>query len=171
MHVVWLLVAYKLVGGDQAVVNPSTSEVIGVVVPLNPREERVVLGVYSSKLECIGDTQKPTGNGFSRDHQPECIEKAVSDADPVPAPGAPTPEAGLNTQQQKMRTCAADAMSKGLQGDERKTFMGNCLSSSGTEAGINAQQQKMKNCNAGAISKGLKGDDRKAFMISCLSSS
>lgn len=78
----------------------------------------------------------------------------------------------LNSQQEMMKSCNADATGKGLKGDERKTFMKSCLSSKGmSEADINKQQQKMKTCNADATSKGLKGDDRKAFMKTCLSGS
>jgi len=36
-----------------------------------------------------------------------------------------------NSQQEKMKTCNADANTKGLKGDERKTFMKTCLSGSG----------------------------------------
>ena len=34
-----------------------------------------------------------------------------------------------NSQQEKMKTCNADATSKGLKGTERQTFMKSCLSS------------------------------------------
>ena len=37
----------------------------------------------------------------------------------------------LNSQQEKMKTCNADAKTKGLTGDARKAFMKSCLSSSG----------------------------------------
>ena len=37
----------------------------------------------------------------------------------------------LNSQQEKMKTCNADAKTKGLTGDQRKAFMKSCLSSSG----------------------------------------
>ncbi|HXW73366.1 MAG TPA: PsiF family protein [Steroidobacteraceae bacterium] len=82
------------------------------------------------------------------------------------------PSTHLNSQQEMMKSCNAEATGKGLKGDERKTFMKSCLSSKGmSEADINKQQQKMKTCNADATSKGLKGDDRKAFMKTCLSGS
>jgi hypothetical protein len=78
----------------------------------------------------------------------------------------------LNSQQEKMKECAADAKTKGVTGADRKTFMSSCLSSKGvSQEDINKQQQKMKTCNADAKTKGLAGDDRKAFMKSCLSSS
>lgn len=81
-------------------------------------------------------------------------------------------EAQPNSQQEKMKTCSADAKSKGLKGDERKSYMKNCLSAEGTAPAAptaNAQQEKMKTCSADARTKGLKGPDRKAFMKSCLS--
>jgi hypothetical protein len=69
-------------------------------------------------------------------------------------------------QQNKMKTCNADA--KGKTGDERKAFMKACLSKEGVPAAEKkpTQQNKMKTCNEEA--KGKKGDERKAFMSSCL---
>lgn len=69
-------------------------------------------------------------------------------------------------QQNKMKTCNADA--KGKTGDERKAFMKSCLSKDGAPAAEKktTQQDKMKTCNAEA--KGKKGDERKAFMSDCL---
>jgi len=78
----------------------------------------------------------------------------------------------LNSQQEKMKECAADAKAKGVTGADRKSFMSSCLSSKGvSQEDINKQQEKMKTCNADAKTKGLTGDQRKAFMKSCLSSS
>jgi len=87
------------------------------------------------------------------------------------APAAPAaPPQHLNSQQQLMKDCAAEAKSKGVTGAARQSFMSSCLKSKGmSEADINKQQQKMKTCNADATAKGLKGDDRKAFMKTCLS--
>jgi uncharacterized protein HemX len=73
------------------------------------------------------------------------------------------------TQQDKMKTCNADATAKAMKGDERKAFMKDCLSAK-PMATMNSQQAKMKTCNADATTKALKGDDRKAFMKTCLSS-
>ena len=85
---------------------------------------------------------------------------------------APAPSPHLNSQQEKMKECAADAKAKGVTGADRKTFMSSCLSSKGmSHEDINKQQEKMKTCNADAKTKGLSGEDRKAFMKSCLSSS
>ncbi len=90
-------------------------------------------------------------------------------------------------QQEKMKTCNADAGKQGLKGDERKKFMSSCLSAkkdvpapaaaqpaAATAAAApalspkEAQQQKMKTCNADAAKQELKGDDRKKFMSECL---
>ena len=76
-----------------------------------------------------------------------------------------------NSQQEKMTSCNADAKTKGLTGDDRKTFMKSCLSATKPTASGNSQQEKMKSCNADASTKGLKGDDRKSFMKTCLSGS
>jgi hypothetical protein len=72
-------------------------------------------------------------------------------------------------QQDKMKSCNAEATQKQLKGDDRKAFMKTCLSAKHDAAPPVSQQEKMKSCNAEAGSKGLKGDDRKKFMSQCLS--
>jgi hypothetical protein len=69
-------------------------------------------------------------------------------------------------QQEKMKTCNADASAKTLKGDERKNFLSNCLKASPAPAAT--QQEKMKTCNADATTQALKGDARKTFMSTCL---
>ena len=72
-------------------------------------------------------------------------------------------------QQEKMKTCNADATARSLKGDERKAFMNTCLSNkpaAETAKPMTAQQSKMKKCNAEAAGK--TGEDRKAIMSSCL---
>jgi hypothetical protein len=76
-----------------------------------------------------------------------------------------------NSQQDKMKSCNAEASSKSLKGDERKSFMSTCLSHEAPAATGNSQQEKMKSCNAEANTKSLKGDARKSFMSTCLSAS
>ena len=74
-----------------------------------------------------------------------------------------------NAQQDKMKTCNADAKTQSLSGDARKSFMKTCLSNQPAEAPkLNSQQQKMKQCNADAKTKKLTGMDRKTFMSTCL---
>lgn len=72
------------------------------------------------------------------------------------------------TQQNKMKTCNADATAQAMKGDARKAFMKDCLSAK-PAAEKPTQQNKMKACNADPKAKTLKGDERKAFMKSCLS--
>lgn len=74
-------------------------------------------------------------------------------------------------QQQKMTMCNQQAGEKTLKGDERKTFMSNCLKKDAKVDGMTPQQMKMKTCNADASQKELKGDARKTFMSSCLKKS
>lgn len=73
---------------------------------------------------------------------------------------------GANAQQEKMKTCNADATAKNLSGDARKDFMKTCLSGDSKE--LTAQQQKMSTCSKDAAGQHLTGDDRKKFMSSCL---
>jgi hypothetical protein len=79
-------------------------------------------------------------------------------------------------QQNKMKSCNADAKQQALKGAERKAFMKTCLKKEGVPASTDAaaaapspQQNKMKSCNADAKTKALKGQERKDFMKSCLS--
>lgn len=72
-------------------------------------------------------------------------------------------------QQERMKSCNAQASKKEMKGDERKAFMSKCLSAKGNnDKDLTAQQQKMKSCNAQAGRKELKGDERQAFMSKCL---
>ena len=77
---------------------------------------------------------------------------------------SPADDKKLTPQQEKMKTCNADAADK--KGDDRKAFMSQCLKG-GTAAPM-TQQDKMKKCNVDAGDK--KGDERKAFMSQCLKS-
>jgi hypothetical protein len=80
------------------------------------------------------------------------------------------PAGALTPQQEKMKTCNADAAQKQLSGDARKTFMKDCLGAGGgtQHASLSPQQQKMKDCNASATAQSLKGAPRKEFMSACL---
>jgi hypothetical protein len=75
-------------------------------------------------------------------------------------------------QQERMKSCNAQAAKKDMKGDERKAFMSKCLSAGGAKKDgdkeLTAQQKKMRSCNAQAAKKEMKGDERKAFMSKCL---
>jgi psiF repeat len=83
---------------------------------------------------------------------------------------ATTPSPAQAAQQAKMTSCNADAKTKALTGDARKTFMSDCLKAAPAAAAkpVTAQQQKMKDCNADPQAKTLTGDARKTFMSTCL---
>ncbi|HKP65186.1 MAG TPA: PsiF family protein [Casimicrobiaceae bacterium] len=70
-----------------------------------------------------------------------------------------TPAFAENAQQERMKTCNTKAGDK--KGDERKTFMKDCLS-----AEKKTYDSKMGACNT--KSKGMKGDERKKFMSDCM---
>ncbi len=74
----------------------------------------------------------------------------------------------LTAQQQKMSTCSQEAKAKALKGDERQTFMSDCLKADAAPA-ANSQQEKMKDCNKQAAGK--KGKEHQDFMSKCLSGS
>jgi len=84
--------------------------------------------------------------------------------------GLASTASAATAQQEKMKTCNADAKTKNLKGDERKAFMKECLSAKKAEekSAKTAQQEKMKSCNADAKTKSLKGAERKKFMSECL---
>jgi hypothetical protein len=72
-----------------------------------------------------------------------------------------------NSQQSKMKTCSTQ--NAGKKGDDYKSAMKTCLSSSPAAAPAPAtQQEKMTACSK--ANKGKKGDDYKSSMKSCLSS-
>ncbi len=72
---------------------------------------------------------------------------------------AGSPAYAENAQQERMKTCNAKAGDK--KGDERKTFMSDCLS-----AEKKTYDTKMGACNS--KSKGLKGEEHKKFMSECM---
>jgi len=77
-------------------------------------------------------------------------------------------------QQEKMKSCNAEATTQHLKGDDRKHFMSTCLSASGSASSgktLTPQQQKMSSCSKEAAAKKLSGGDRKQFMSTCLKGS
>jgi hypothetical protein len=79
-----------------------------------------------------------------------------------PEATAPAAKKELSSSQQRMVDCNKEATGK--KGDERKTFMSQCMK--GDKASSSNQQNRMKECNKEAGDK--KGEDRKAFMSECL---
>ncbi|MGH8213985.1 MAG: PsiF family protein, partial [Rhodanobacteraceae bacterium] len=56
----------------------------------------------------------------------DCL-KGKSTAAPAAAAATPMASGGKMSQQDKMKTCNADAKNQGLKGSERKSFMSTCL--------------------------------------------
>jgi hypothetical protein len=77
-------------------------------------------------------------------------------------------------QQDRMKTCNAEAKENALKGDERRSFMSGCLSSGSAakqkltadEAG--ALKDRKKQCRSEATDKALKGEERKSFIAECV---
>ncbi len=80
-----------------------------------------------------------------------------------------------NSQNNKMKTCSAQAKEQMLKGDAHKAYMKTCLSAAGAAAPaapaktLTPQQQKMADCSHDPKAKALHGTDRKAYMKTCLS--
>ena len=101
------------------------------------------------------------------------VALALMLAGPALAQDKQEPSKKQAAQQQRMKSCNAQASKKDLKGDERQAFMSDCLKADSAKAKgkgkqLTAQQQKMRSCNAEAGKKKLKGDERKAFMSECL---
>jgi psiF repeat len=63
-----------------------------------------------------------------------CLSEKGASASASAGSAAAAPSATLNSQQEKMKSCNADAKTKGLKGTERKAFMKSCLSGSSATA-------------------------------------
>ncbi len=110
---------------------------------------------------------------------------ALGQAQPTPAQTTPAaPSAAQQTQQDRMRTCNAEAGTRNLAGDPRRNFMSECLAgrmppapapAAATppqpSAAQQAQQDRMRTCNAEAGTRNLAGEARRSFMSTCLSGS
>jgi hypothetical protein len=85
-------------------------------------------------------------------------------------PGA-TSAQPLTAQQERMKSCNAEASRKHLIGDARHNFMSDCPKGEmrGERGRLSAQQEKMKTCNREASGRNLKADKRLDFISACLS--
>ena len=87
---------------------------------------------------------------------------AVVTASPVLAQQPKAPTAAQAAQQQRMKTCNADASQRNFKGSARQDFMSACL------AGKMDQTTLMKVCNAQANQAKLSSTARKTYVSSCL---
>lgn len=91
--------------------------------PMTAQQERMV----TCNKEATGKTGEVRKAFMS-----SCLKGAHAVA---AAPAAATPTAaGKMTQQEKMKSCSADAKTKSLKGADRKTFMSTCLKGEGAGA-------------------------------------
>ena len=82
----------------------------------------------------------------------------------------PHPSSAQTPQQERMKSCNAQAGTQKLAGDARKSFMSDCLSGKAATPATAPQtpQERMKSCNTQASTQKITGDQRKAFMSTCL---
>ncbi len=75
-------------------------------------------------------------------------------------------------QQEKMKTCSAEAKATGKTGPERKPFMKQCMRGGMTDDEVKAKRaakkEKNKSCRAEANASGKKGAEKKAMVKSCM---
>lgn len=75
-------------------------------------------------------------------------------------------------QQEKMKSCSAEAKATGKIGPDRKPFMKQCMRGGMTDVEVKAKRaakkEKSKACRAEAKASGKKGAERKAMVKSCL---
>ncbi|QDX81924.1 hypothetical protein B9N43_12075 [Denitratisoma sp. DHT3] len=70
-------------------------------------------------------------------------------------------------QQEKMKTCNAEAKTKALKGDARKSFMKDCLSSGGSASTKEEPKAANANCEKMAEEKKLAGAAKGSFIKKC----
>jgi hypothetical protein len=118
----------------------------------------------SAAAEAIWRTAKPL-TAYSQLTFVEKLMKQISAVMLFLVSIAFNPVFAATAQQEKMAACNKEATGK--TGDERKTFMKQCLSAKPkVSEAQQAQRDKMKSCSADA--KDMKGAERKQFMSECL---
>ncbi|MFO1400447.1 MAG: PsiF family protein [Steroidobacteraceae bacterium] len=101
------------------------------------------------------------------------LAATLAGADPAAAGVTANPPAAatvkpLTAQQERMKSCNADAGAQHLAGAARQGYMKACLGGKTAAPAASTPQERMKACNAEAGGKGLKGTDRRTFMSACL---
>jgi hypothetical protein len=85
---------------------------------------------------CNADATSKSLKGDARkSYMSTCLKgDGATAAAPAPAAAATTASTSKATQQEKMKTCSADAKAKSLKGDARKGYMSDCLKGDGAAA-------------------------------------
>lgn len=81
--------------------------------------------------------------------------------------GAHAASEAQKAQQEKMKACNAEAKTKALKGDERKSFMKECLSAKAGGAVQEAPKAANAHCEHMATEKKLAGAAKGAFLKKC----
>ncbi len=83
--------------------------------------------------------------------------------------GSPATIAAQGSSQDKVKACNNLADKKGLKGDERKTFMQDCLNKADVQQPSEmSQKDKMDACKSLADKRNLTGADRRSFIKDCM---
>ena len=96
-----------------------------------------------------------------------CVALVNAAAAPL---GNGSPQSSDASKQDKAKACNDLADRKGLNGQDRKTFMQNCLdqaANSNSRDNVN-DQDKATACKNLADKKGLQGADRRSFVKDCM---
>jgi hypothetical protein len=85
---------------------------------------------------CSADAKAKSLKGDARKtYMSTCLKgDTASAATPAAMPAATTTASAGTTQQEKMKTCSADAKAKALKGAARKSYMSSCLKGEGASA-------------------------------------
>ena len=98
----------------------------GVVLAQNSQQAKMTSCNADAKAKGLAGADRKT-------YMKRCLSEkgapsAHADASAAPAAAMNGGTTLGNSQQEKMKSCNADAKSKGLKGDDRKTYMKSCLS-------------------------------------------
>jgi hypothetical protein len=89
--------------------------------PLTPQQQKMKDCNAEAKTKALKGADRKT---FMKG----CLSANGAPAAAAPAAAAPAAVDKKTAQREKMKTCNADAKTKALKGDERKSFMKECLS-------------------------------------------
>ena len=94
--------------------------------PLSAQQQKMVSCNQQAKDKAVKGAERKT-------FMSSCLKGQSTAAAAAPVAAAPTDmPAAHQTQQEKMKSCSADAKAKTLKGADRKTFMSGCLKGTAT---------------------------------------
>jgi hypothetical protein len=98
------------------------------------------------------------------------LAASLTSAIAAKTPGPNSAQPSTVSSQDKAKACNDLADKKGLQGQDRKSFMQSCLNNAANSGsgGNVSEQDKANACKNLADKKGLKGADRRSFLKDCM---